>query len=268
MTPPLTRADWQRAKAVDQDLAYLIEDWRPSFDEGGLRRDSPILRRLLVDGEYARAWRDIGLPGQPYISAPDFATALGETTREYVTFAVSPPGNAVTDALSSGGGDISFQFPAGATPPIGSVLAVAGAYGQRFGMIVVMIPPDKVPSNQATSVVTSMHLKPGRRWAIGRPVSAFLSSQFALILGQVLTRQDVIQYVANKLGGAHFDAGRTRKGDERLEYLDKLSGLVVSANARPLNFVYVELQSIAEWISESGDAARFRDVFQKIKEPT
>lgn len=87
----LSGEDWERARVVDEDLGYLIEEWRPSLDEAKLRRDSPMLRRLLVDGQYSRAWRDLGLPGEPYLSAPTFESGMGETTRAYVQFATTPP---------------------------------------------------------------------------------------------------------------------------------------------------------------------------------
>ena len=101
--PTLKKDDWDRARIVDEDLAYLIDIWQPSLDEAVLRRDSPMLRRLLVEGQYARAWRDLGLPGEPYVSAPDFAAGLGETTGRYVQFATSPPGVTVANSLLAGG---------------------------------------------------------------------------------------------------------------------------------------------------------------------
>lgn len=89
-----------------------------------------------------------------------------------------------------------------------------------------------------------------------------------MIVGTEVNRREVIQYVAHKLGGAHFDPGRSRKGDDRLEVLDRLAQTQLEiAGKRPINAVYVELLSIAESLAESGDASRFRDVFKKTPEP-
>lgn|SRR6185437_3774731 len=42
-----------------------MDGWRACMDEGTLRRASPVLRRLLVDGDYLKAWNDIGMANEP-----------------------------------------------------------------------------------------------------------------------------------------------------------------------------------------------------------
>jgi len=262
----LSRDGWERAKIVTEDLEYLADDWRPSLDDQQLRRDSPILRRLLVDDQYGHAWRDLGLPDQPFISAPELAAGLGETNRDYIQYATAPPGVTVANSLLAGG---QLQMGILRDIPKGSGIGVAPGYGQQHGVILAAIPPDVMAAAAATGQdAVTANLKPGRRHVVGQPISEFLDSSFALILGIEITRRDVIKYVANKLGGAHFDPSRNRRGDNRLKLLDSFARTRLEiAGKRPFNAVYVELLSIAEYLAESSDASRFREAFRKTPRP-
>jgi hypothetical protein len=258
------RHDWDRARTVAEDLTYLMDEWKPSLDEAQLRRDSPILRRLLIEDDYTRPWRSIGLSDEPYVSAPDFAAFLGATTRPYVQFATGPPGITVATSLGPGG-----QLQVGVLRSVteGSLIAVAPGLLQGLGVILLVVPPEEV-GDEARDTLIAAHLKPGAQRSRGRPLCKFLASTFALVLGTEVSRRDVIKYVAQKLGGAHFDPRRGRSGDTHLELLDRLSKTRLEiTDKRPINAVYVELLSIAEWLAESGDAARFRDAFSKVPEP-
>lgn len=54
---------------VRADLAHLHDTWRQGMDLHVIRREAPLLRRLLVDngGDIQRLWRADGRPGQPMI---------------------------------------------------------------------------------------------------------------------------------------------------------------------------------------------------------
>jgi hypothetical protein len=262
----LSRDAWERAKVVAEDLEYLADEWLPSLDEKQLRRDSPILRRLLVDDQYGLAWRDLDLPDQPFISAPGLDAMLGQINRECIQFATAPTSFTVANSLLQGG---QIKMGVLADTPAGAALAVPGEYGQQYGLIFVVIPPDVVAAAAATGRdVLAENMKLGRRRVIGQPISKFLESSFALILGTEITRKEVIRYVANKLGGAHFDADRSRKGDDRLALLDRFANTYLEiTDKRRLNAVYIELLSMAEYLAESSDAARFRLAFQKALSP-
>lgn len=262
----LNRDSWERARVVAEDLEYLADDWLPSLGEKQLRRDSPILRRLLVDDQYGLAWRDLGLPDQPFISAPGLAAALGQTNRNYIQFATAPTSFTVANSLLEGG---QLKMGVLADTPQGATLGVTPGYGQQYGLMFVVIPPDVVAAAAAVGRnALTENLKLGRRHVVGQPISEFLDSGFALILGTEITRKEVIRYVANKLGGAHFDADRNRRGDDRLALLDRLANTYLEiTDKRPLNAVYIELLSIAEYLAESSDASRFRLAFQRTPRP-
>ena len=61
---------------------------------------------------------------------------------------------------------------------------------------------------------------------------------------------------------------RKRRGDDRLALLDRFATTYLEiTDQRPLNAVYIELLSIAEYLAESSDASRFRLAFQKRHVP-
>jgi hypothetical protein len=84
---------FEEAKAVAEDLAYLADEWKPRLEPAELRRLSPVLRRLLVEGAYGRAWRSVGLQGEPYVSATDLDAMLGALDRSIIHTAFAPPGS-------------------------------------------------------------------------------------------------------------------------------------------------------------------------------
>lgn len=52
---------------VREDITYLRDEWNADISDAALRRASPVLRRLLVDGELQRAWKAAGFDKQPQI---------------------------------------------------------------------------------------------------------------------------------------------------------------------------------------------------------
>jgi hypothetical protein len=262
----LNHDSWERARVVAEDLEYLSDRWRPSLDEQQLRRDSPILRRLLLNDQYGHAWRDLGLPGHPIISAPELAAFLGQTNRDYVQYATAPPGVTVTNSLLGGG---QLKMAALETTKKGSTNVVVAGYGQQLGLIFASIPPEAVAAADAVGQnAATTNVIYGPRHVVEYPLPNFLSSSSALILGTEVSRGQVVKYVANKLGGAHFDPSRGRKGDDRLKPLDSLVNMRLEIpGVRSFNAVYVELLSIAEYLAQSSDAQRFRQTFSETPDP-
>ena len=152
--------------------------------------------------------------------------------------------------------------------PDGSVIVVSMGLANHMGTMVMAIPADVAARDGGEEATAARHLKPGIPRVKGYPVSRFLASPYALILGTEVSRRDLIRYVTNKLGGVHFDSTRNKKADAKLELLDKLMATKITAGGKePINLIYVELLSIMEFLSGSGDAARFRDTFARVAEP-
>ncbi len=53
------------------DLKYLGDNWGKQVDNDTLRRESTILRRLLVNGDLQKAWLALDLTHEPKIIAPN-----------------------------------------------------------------------------------------------------------------------------------------------------------------------------------------------------
>ena len=93
-------------------------------------------------------------------------------------------------------------------------------------------------------------------------LNEFLASTSIYIENTHISRQDIIQYVANKLGGAHLDFGRKDKSANRYEQLDRNSArFVVRMEGHPplsdRNVVYFELMSIGQLVVSSPDVQQF-----------
>ena len=58
-------------KTVAEDLQYISMKWDDRIDDVSLRVVSPILRKLLVEDLYSKAWRLIGFERQPKVKAMD-----------------------------------------------------------------------------------------------------------------------------------------------------------------------------------------------------
>jgi hypothetical protein len=74
------------AMTVYEDLLFLRQSWDQSTDEPSLRRTSPILRRLLVEGAYGRAWRSVGLDKEPTVIAGELVFDAGALEKDKIFF--------------------------------------------------------------------------------------------------------------------------------------------------------------------------------------
>jgi hypothetical protein len=84
--------------------------------------------------------------------------------------------------------------------------------------------------------------------------------------GRKITRKQLVQYIANKKGGAHLDPQR-KKDEEAYSALDKaiadpvIFGGQPAQNGQPelpgKNAVYLELLSIGQFLTQSPDTKRF-----------
>lgn len=97
-------------------------------------------------------------------------------------------------------------------------------------------------------------------------LSEFKDSCAVYAAGQKITRQQLIQYIANKKGGAHLDHKR-KKDEEAYVVLDKALENSMQFGGRPAqngeptvsgkNGIYLELLSIGQFLTNSPDTKRF-----------
>lgn len=83
---------------------------------------------------------------------------------------------------------------------------------------------------------------PDRDTVISLDLTAYLDAPSLCFEGRDISRRSIIRYVANKLGGAHYDPERNRLGDEEFAHLDRLDA--VNIDGYPP--VYLEIQAIGQ----------------------
>jgi len=216
-------------RVVAADLDYIIKEWGSEIDDDSLRRDCVILRRLLVEDNPGQAWRAVGFEKQPKILTPSLKT-IGD--RKSADFTQAGGGR-------YGGVEIrDVEFHSGSNPP--------GEYTKKGPGLYVK---KELPSRMAR--------KPLR-------LSDFLSSTCITVQGIELSRQDLIIYVANTLGGAHIDRERDfKKQPKRVAKFKALDSILKTTETANKEAIYYELLSIGQSLTNSRDTHK---LMKKIKQ--
>jgi hypothetical protein len=207
---------------VKSDLGFLEDDWDESIDEHSLRRSSTVLRNLLVYNGFGKAWRLAGERGEPQVEAVDLSRALAGLNLRKVAFATA--GGAVLRGVA-----------------VEAALAYLGP-----------ISPEVITER------ASRGLGPTKR---KYKLSEFLASPAVVVDGVPVSRRNVIQYIANKRGGTHFDLSR-KKDEEASRLLDRVIETSQGAEQRSLFF---ELLAIGQAVARSPDAKHLRDLDPEIR---
>lgn len=175
---------------VSQDILYVRREWDEDIDDASLRRGSTVLRRLLVENELQRAWRAVGLDGQPMITTPAFSSTLESIALEKLVFA------------TAGGARYKGAQLSGIYLELTNEIHEAKIEKLREGG-----PPLEAMS-----------------------LTQFVDGTCVVVSGQVVSRRLLIKYISNKLGGAHYDPKRSLdepvfslldSARERIQILDK-----------------------------------------------
>ena len=95
-------------------------------------------------------------------------------------------------------------------------------------------------------------------------IDQLLGSSCALIGETLFTRKDIIDYVANRAGGAHFNPKKQVRDEKARKYaiLDNEPGRLNDVSS-----IHLELLSIGQFIGESTDAQRYLDEFAAVPMP-
>jgi hypothetical protein len=226
----MTPHDYDLVEKMVEDLTYLRDEWAGSIADAALRRGSTTLRRLLVNGDYGKAWRLVGFRREPRLDALDLAAEIRGYGRHPIVWA------------QAGGAETQN--------------------GIHVGMVVIA-EGSLTPEEAAAQNRTGTH---ERSYALTEYLNS-PSFQARLTRHQstgpapypiTVSRRKVILYVANKKGGAHHDAAREATDDEFL-LLDQISEggyRVVDSNV-DRNAVYYELLSIGQAVGRSQHAQMF-----------
>ena len=189
----------EMGRVIVSDLRHLQEGWDGGrVDDDRLRRDSGILRRLLIDngGGLLRTYRRrAGLKGEIKVEAQDLGRQLVGTDRKHLRFA------------AAGGGT-----HAGMTVAAVSVHSVA-------------MSADEVRAQYERGMPTSVF-----------GLSKFLDSPCLILDGRSINRRDLIKYVTNRLGGVHFDENRDPVTERAFLALDRIMGTISIAEKNVVYF--------------------------------
>lgn len=171
-------ADQELIRGVVSDLEYLRSDWNQTIEDDSLRRASTVLRRLLVNGDLQKVWKAAGFEKEPKIKAADLNSQLRGVRTKDIDWAFA-------------GGGLYAGMQVGAL-----VNSVAKGKGTIAYSLLVNGKDDVGRYSQESEIYKSVGL------------GKFLLDSSIILKGKVIPRSAVIEYVANKIGGAHFDIRR------------------------------------------------------------
>jgi len=202
---------------VRQDLVYLREEWDQEISDESLRRSSNVLRNLLVEDQFGKAWRLIGFERQPKIAAPDLDYYIEDLDSSRITLAQA--------------GGASYHGM--------KIFALASG---RYALSPEHIK--KRAQKDPHALEKEFYL------------SDYLESTCMVIKGIRISRKCLIKYVANKLGGTHIDFRRDPSSDAHRQYI-ALDSVPNNLEVAEKKAMYYELLSIGQCIAKTADTERF-----------
>ncbi|HEV2068945.1 MAG TPA: hypothetical protein VGR26_04035 [Acidimicrobiales bacterium] len=196
--------------SVVGDLRALAGSDLENGDEGVLRDASARLRRLLLDGggTLMRYRRALGLRGEPRVEC----------------FGLAAPDDGLAFA-QSGGAKRGGMTVAGIQ--VWNRILSDEEIRERYEAGKSATLPD------ATRPMSTQRAR----------LSEWLSSKCMIVAGVSVTRRDVVQFVANKLGGVHLDSRRDPTKQPGYVALDTARSTMGTMD---LDVVYAELASITQ----------------------
>ena len=209
-------------RTVRDDLEFLRSlDYRsPSRTE--VRIASSILRRLLYDGMYKSAWAMAGFDGDPTISAVDLQAVVADVDPRFIEYAYA--GGAKTD----------------------------GAHHKGYALLKVPKADREAEGDDVLIERLRRCVRPGETREFS--LQEFIASPAVISGDAAMSRLGVVRYVANKLGGVHWDSKReawSHPIGSRQRLLDEEHIFVGRLPA-----ALYEVVSIADAVSSCNDTAR------------
>jgi hypothetical protein len=184
-------------RTVVADLIYLRQAWDQEADDDRLRRDSVVLRRLLVHKDLQTAWTKAGFgPKEPRIEASTLQPLLDTVPLDRIFF--------------------------------------AAAGGAQYKGATVALPCFVYEMTQEE--IQKMYAAGGDWPRASFGLEAFNEAPAVVVQGTTIPRRVLLKYVSEKLGGAHHDERRDEKGEGLLYALLDQVDTVLSAGKPAIYF--------------------------------
>lgn len=212
--------DEQLVRVVAEDLEFLRNEWHQEIDDVSLRRSSNILRSLLVHSNLQKVASYMG--EVIYVNAPEIVNYRRILNDPTLRF-----------------------YQCGGASYRGLTVGCFANYSRAFTdeeLREMSKPSPKEPG--------------GYEVRLGR----FLRHPSFVVSGLRIDRLAVISYVANKLGGAHYDSNRSSEKDRKYVALDAIRESVRLADK---NAIYYELLSIGQRIVKSQSVDRLYEIIAR-----
>lgn len=221
--------DKELLKIVSEDLNYLAIEWNQDIDDASLRRASPVLRSLLVEGKLSFSARQIGKDIR--VLTPAIHKVYTDQDLQQMRF-----------------------WQAGGAKYKGMQIQAASMINRALSAQEI-----KVDYERTKSVI-------GKNYPV--KLSVFMRQPSIVVEGNCINREEIIKYVANKLGGAHYDSSRkdnnSKHGlslEDKYVLLDSVHKGTVVADK---NAIYYELLSIGQRLVNSRDIRQLRKTLKNI----
>jgi hypothetical protein len=216
---------------VLEDVEFLKSNWGRSIKDSEIRRNSPVLRHLLVEGNLQKAANMLNLKFQILSPLTSFEGNLPDI--EHTTFFMS--GGAKLDS----------------------------GYMEHMQMLDKAYTAEEVKERYDNEQKIKGKTKPVS-------IDQFLCQTSFIVHGVKISRRTVIKYVANKLGGAHYDEKREaaasisaiEKEYEKYPLLDSIQSMQVMDR----NPIYFEMIGIGQKAIQSRDTDKLIRHIKSLQE--
>lgn len=209
---------------VYDELLFIQNNWDNKIEDSNLRRNSNILRELLVNGKLLRAWKEIGFARQPTIITPTLELVIGFFGLEKIVFAMAGEG-------TFGGATIS-EF-------------LILNYTMSAEEVKILHDLDKNSD-------------------VNMGLAEFLNKPCIIKNSITINRLEVINYVANKLGGTHLDFKRNLKKLKEQKYLVLDSIRYSELRIIDKDPIYLQLLSIGQMIANSKSVEKLKKKIEEV----
>ena len=208
---------------IYEELNYFQYDWKHDMSDIAIRRGSSSLRSLIHEDKLQLAWKEVGFEKQPRILA---------TSLDYIN---------INDPLY----DFSF-IQAGGAKTFGVEIKNATIYNRALSDNEVKELYNKEKNELEQKPIT---------------LSNFKKSTCIIINKNKISREEVILYVGNKLGEAHFDENRNieKPLEAKFHLMDNYRKMIKIGNRDP---IYLELLSMVHYIQQSQDIHKLRKIIK------